>query len=184
MEKWWVGADNLASATGLLWTTATLGSLTCEEGGNLSTRDLGFIYVSSEGRVGCEFIHSTQPTDVTLYTCCNFIVLSFSTYTDLCCVVLCCVVLRCVALRCVVSCCVVLCRVVLHAYCNYICYLALWCSPFHTCCTLWCVALYTYYMLFKRNIALLISCHTDIKLLPFYMFSCIHFASWCVALHT
>ena len=23
----------------------------CEEGGNLSTRDLGFIYVSSEGRV-------------------------------------------------------------------------------------------------------------------------------------
>ena len=100
------------------------------------------------------------------------------------CVVLCCVVLCCVALRCVVSCCVVLCRVVLHAYCNYICYLALWCSPFHTCCTLWCVALYTYYMLFKRNIALLISCHTDIKLLPFYMFSCIHFASWCVALHT
>jgi hypothetical protein len=27
-----------------------------EESGNLSTRDLGFIYVSSEGRVGCEFI--------------------------------------------------------------------------------------------------------------------------------
>ena len=40
-----------------------LGSLTCEEDGNLSTRDLGFIYVSSEGRVGCEFIHPAQPTD-------------------------------------------------------------------------------------------------------------------------
>jgi hypothetical protein len=25
----------------------------CEEGGNLSTRDLGFIYVSSEGQVDC-----------------------------------------------------------------------------------------------------------------------------------
>jgi hypothetical protein len=37
--------------------------LICEEGGNLSTRDLGFIYVSSEGRVGCEFIHPAQPTD-------------------------------------------------------------------------------------------------------------------------
>jgi hypothetical protein len=35
----------------------------CEEGGNLSIRDLGFIYVSSEGRVGCEFIHPAQPTD-------------------------------------------------------------------------------------------------------------------------
>ena len=33
-----------------------LGSLTCEEGGNLSTRALDFIYVSSEGRVGCEFM--------------------------------------------------------------------------------------------------------------------------------
>jgi hypothetical protein len=33
----------------------TLGSLTCGEGGNLSTRDLGFIYVSSAGWVGCEF---------------------------------------------------------------------------------------------------------------------------------
>ena len=42
---------------------STLGSLTCEEDGNLSTRDLGIIYVSSEGRVGCEFIHPTQPTD-------------------------------------------------------------------------------------------------------------------------
>ena len=31
--------------------------------GNLSTRDLGIIYVSSEGRVGCEFIHPAQPTD-------------------------------------------------------------------------------------------------------------------------
>jgi hypothetical protein len=31
--------------------------------GNLSTQDLGFIYVSSEGRVGCEFIHPIQPTD-------------------------------------------------------------------------------------------------------------------------
>jgi hypothetical protein len=41
----------------------TLGSLTCEEGGNLSTRDLGFIYISSEGRVGCEFIHPAQPMD-------------------------------------------------------------------------------------------------------------------------
>ena len=40
-----------------------LGSLTCEEDGNLSTRDLGFIYVSSEGRVGCEFIHPAQPTE-------------------------------------------------------------------------------------------------------------------------
>jgi hypothetical protein len=40
-----------------------LGSLTCEEDGNLSTRELGFIYVSSEGRVGCEFIHPAQPTD-------------------------------------------------------------------------------------------------------------------------
>ena len=40
-----------------------LGSLTCGEGGNLSTRDLGFIYVSSEGRFGCEFIHPAQPTD-------------------------------------------------------------------------------------------------------------------------
>jgi hypothetical protein len=46
-----VGTENLASATGLLWTTVTLGSLTCEEGGNLSTQDLSFIYVSSEGRV-------------------------------------------------------------------------------------------------------------------------------------
>ena len=27
------------------------------------TRDLGFIYVSSEGRVGCEFMHPAQPTD-------------------------------------------------------------------------------------------------------------------------
>ena len=43
--------ENLASATGLLWTTVTLSSLTCEEGGNLSTQDLSFIYVSSEGRV-------------------------------------------------------------------------------------------------------------------------------------
>jgi hypothetical protein len=41
----------------------TLGSLTCGEGGNLSTRDLGFIYVSSAGRIGCEFLHPTQPTD-------------------------------------------------------------------------------------------------------------------------
>jgi hypothetical protein len=41
----------------------TLGSLTCGEGGNLSTRDLGFIYVSSAGRIGCVFIHPTQPTD-------------------------------------------------------------------------------------------------------------------------
>ena len=41
----------------------TLGSLTCKEGGNLSTRDLGFIHVSSEGRVGCEFIHLAQPMD-------------------------------------------------------------------------------------------------------------------------
>jgi hypothetical protein len=41
----------------------TLGSLTCEEGGNLSTRDFGFLYVSSEGRDGCEFIHLAQPTD-------------------------------------------------------------------------------------------------------------------------
>ena len=46
--------ENLASATGLLWTTVTLSSLTCEEGGNLSTRDLGFMYVSSEGQVGGE----------------------------------------------------------------------------------------------------------------------------------
>jgi hypothetical protein len=45
------------------WWAVTLGSLTCEEGGNLSTRDLGFIYVSSEGRVGCEFIHPAKPTD-------------------------------------------------------------------------------------------------------------------------
>ena len=37
--------------------------LTCEEGGNLSTRDLGFIYVSSKGQVGCEFIHPAQPTE-------------------------------------------------------------------------------------------------------------------------
>ena len=41
----------------------TLGSLTCGEGGNLSTQDLSFIYVSSAGRVGCEFMHPTQPTD-------------------------------------------------------------------------------------------------------------------------
>ena len=61
-ERWWVGTENLTSATGLLWTV-TLGSLACEEGGNLSTRYLGFIYVSSEGRVGCEFIHPAQPTD-------------------------------------------------------------------------------------------------------------------------
>jgi hypothetical protein len=40
-----------------------LGSLTCEEGGNLSIWYLGFIYVSSEGRIGCEFIHPAQPTD-------------------------------------------------------------------------------------------------------------------------
>ena len=57
----WVGTNNLASATGLIMSI--LGSLTCEEDGNLSTRDLGFIYVSSEGRVGCEFIHPAQPTD-------------------------------------------------------------------------------------------------------------------------
>jgi hypothetical protein len=31
--------------------------------GILSTRNLGFMYVSSEGRVGCEFIHQAQPTD-------------------------------------------------------------------------------------------------------------------------
>ena len=62
-ERWWVGMDNFASVTGLLWTTVTLGSLTCGEGGNLSTRDLGFIYVSSTGWVGCEFIHPAQPTD-------------------------------------------------------------------------------------------------------------------------
>jgi hypothetical protein len=37
-----------------------LGSLTYREGGNLSTRDLSFIYVSSAGRVGCEFIHPAQ----------------------------------------------------------------------------------------------------------------------------
>jgi hypothetical protein len=48
----------------LIFSEVTLGSLTCEEGGNLSTRDLGFIYVSSTGRVGCEFIHPAQPTDV------------------------------------------------------------------------------------------------------------------------
>ena len=66
----WVGTDNLASATGLIMSIllimscySTLGSLTCEEDGNLSTRDLGFIYVSSEGRVGCEFIHPAQPTN-------------------------------------------------------------------------------------------------------------------------
>ena len=29
--------------------------------GDLSTRDLGFIYVSSAGQVGCEFLHPTQP---------------------------------------------------------------------------------------------------------------------------
>ena len=32
----------------------------CGEGGNLSTRDLSFIYVSSAGRVGCEFLHPLQ----------------------------------------------------------------------------------------------------------------------------
>ena len=58
-----VGTENLASATGLLWTTVTLSSLTCEEGGNLLTQDLSFIYVSSEGRVGCEFLHPAQPTE-------------------------------------------------------------------------------------------------------------------------
>ena len=41
----------------------TLGSLTCREGGNLSTRDLGFIHISSAGWVGCEFLHPAQPTD-------------------------------------------------------------------------------------------------------------------------
>ena len=41
----------------------TLGSLTCREGGNRSTRDLGFIYISSAGWVGCEFLHPAQPTD-------------------------------------------------------------------------------------------------------------------------
>ena len=61
-ERWWVGTENLTSATSLPWTV-TLGSLTCKEGGNLSTRYLGFIYVSSEGRIGCEFIHPAQPTD-------------------------------------------------------------------------------------------------------------------------
>jgi hypothetical protein len=44
--------------------SCTLGSSTCEERGNPSTRDLGFIYVSSKGRVGCEFIHPAQPTNV------------------------------------------------------------------------------------------------------------------------
>jgi hypothetical protein len=45
-----------------LWA-ATLGTLTCGEGGNLSTRDLGFIYVSAAGRVGCEFMHPAETTD-------------------------------------------------------------------------------------------------------------------------
>jgi hypothetical protein len=40
----WVGTNNLSSATGLIMSI--LGSLMCEEDGNLSTRDLGFIYVS------------------------------------------------------------------------------------------------------------------------------------------
>jgi hypothetical protein len=31
--------------------------------GDLSTRDLGFIYVSSAGQVGCEFLHPAQPTN-------------------------------------------------------------------------------------------------------------------------
>ena len=35
----------------------------CEEGGNLSTWDLSIIYVLSEGRVSCEFIHPAQPTN-------------------------------------------------------------------------------------------------------------------------
>jgi hypothetical protein len=35
----------------------------CGEGGNLSTRDLSFIYVSSAGWVGCEFLHPAKPTD-------------------------------------------------------------------------------------------------------------------------
>jgi hypothetical protein len=40
----WVGTNNLASATGLIMSI--LGSLTCEEDGNLSTRDLlEFIYI-------------------------------------------------------------------------------------------------------------------------------------------
>jgi hypothetical protein len=47
--------------------TYSQGSLTCEEGGNLSTQDLGFIYVSSEGRVGCEFIHPAKLTVSFLY---------------------------------------------------------------------------------------------------------------------
>ena len=47
----------------MLIMSCCTGSLTCEEGGNISTRDLGFIYVSSEGRVGCEFIHPAQPTE-------------------------------------------------------------------------------------------------------------------------
>jgi hypothetical protein len=65
-ERWLVGTDNFASATGLLWTTHNellLGSLTCEEGDNLSTQDLSFIYVSSAGRVVWEFLHPAQPTD-------------------------------------------------------------------------------------------------------------------------
>jgi hypothetical protein len=37
--------------------------VTCGEGCNLSTRDLGFIYVSSAGRIGCEVIHPAQPTN-------------------------------------------------------------------------------------------------------------------------
>jgi hypothetical protein len=52
--------SNCLSPSQRVFRAVTLGSLTCEEGGNLSTRDLGFIYVSFAGRVGCEFIHPAQ----------------------------------------------------------------------------------------------------------------------------
>ena len=47
-----------------IWAV-TLGSLTCEEGSNFSTRDLSFIYMyfSCERRVGSKFIDPAQPTD-------------------------------------------------------------------------------------------------------------------------
>jgi hypothetical protein len=74
-----------ASATGLLWTThhehnahneLLHCSLMCGEGGNLSTRDLGFIYVSSAGRDGCGLPFSPSPLRLNIFRL--FVILSLT----------------------------------------------------------------------------------------------------------
>ena len=61
-ERWWVGMENLASATGLLWTTVTLGSLTCEEGGNLLNTGPQF-YLRVIQRTGWLWIYTSRTTN-------------------------------------------------------------------------------------------------------------------------